>query len=332
MNIKKLGKIVGVAGLGIGALYGIFVYLPSNTDIGVGKLIQVVSTAGFAAFFFRKQIKNGVKELLGGYDVAELELRGPIQENAESGFGAPEVIDSKGVVKKLEKLEKKGYDALILNVSTPGGSPVPSDDIRRQLEETDLPVYTYTTEMLASGGYMLGCGTDWIHARTDSLVGSIGVIGSQKKFHGLGEKVGIDLERFVGGEMKDTHRPLKEISDEEREYWQNVIDHSYENFTEIVAESRELSVDDVKDTDARIFHAVEAKENGLVDSVGPKEVLLQKIGSDIGVSDVSVKKYETGDRVFGSVGAVFRSVAYSFGRGLGSALDLSSEKKIEHRV
>jgi protease-4 len=321
-----------LAAIGIGVIYGLFVYIPSNTEIKSSTVIQLVSTFGFAAFFFRGQVKSVVTDLLGGYDVAELELRGPIQEKNESGFGSQDVIDSKGVVKQLEKLEKRNFDALILNISTPGGSPVPSDDIRRKLEEIDLPVYTYTTEMLASGGYMLGCGTDWIHARTDSLVGSIGVIGSQQKFHGLGDKLGVDLERFVGGEMKDTHRPLKEISEEERDYWQNVIDHSYENFTEIVAGSRELSVDEVKDTEARIFHAVEAHEKGLVDSIGPREVLHRKIGSDLGISDIKTKKYESGDYVLGGIGTLIQSVAYSFGKGLGSAVSFSEDKKLEHRV
>ena len=259
-------------------------------------------------------------------------MRGPIQEASENTlFGGKTVIPANEVVKRVQDCEEKDYDAIIVNIDSPGGAPVPSDDIRQVLEDVDTPTFTYTRSLCASGGYMIACGTDWIHGRQDSLIGSIGVIANQYKFTGLAEQLGVKLERFVGGEYKDTHRPLKELDEGERQYWQDVIDTSYENFVDLVAESRELSQEDVKATKAKVLHANDALETGLIDEVGSRQDFKDQVKEQLDLEELCIRRYDGGKDVFGTVDTVLSRMAYSFGKGLSSALG-KSDRKLEYRM
>ncbi|WP_207587149.1 S49 family peptidase [Halomontanus rarus] len=291
--------------------------------------------APFAYFFFADRLKQWLSSLLyliKPAQVAEIELRGPIQEDVNQGAFGGQNIPAKHVVKRIKKCARKDYDALIINIDSPGGAPVPSDDIRRALMKLDIPTYTYINSLCASGGYMIACGTDFIHARQDSLVGSIGVIANMNKFGGLADKLGIDYERFVGGEHKDTHRPLKELDDDERDYWQGVIDASYENFVDVVADSRNLDPAYVKATKAEVLLGTAALKQGLVDNVGSRAAFRQYVEDREGIDDMKIRRYDGGKKVFGTVEHLFSAVAYAFGRGIGSAVSNTSTNRIEYRM
>ena len=299
-----------------------FIIDPQILQFGIYGLIGL--------FLLRNRIKKTLKQLLRRDNIKEIKLRGPIKETKDSWNET--AISSSNVLEKLDSLKTGKYDALIININTPGGSPVPSDDIRRKLEELDLPVYTYTRSLCASGGYMIACGTEYIHARQDSMIGSIGVIGSQYKLTGLADKIGIEYERFVGGDHKDTHRPLKELDDEERSYWQSVIDQSYENFVEVVSDARDLPVEEVKNTEAEVFNSKDALEKGLVDSAGSREDLKQVIKDREGLSKLKIKQSNGGNISFNRVDALFSSFAYSLGKGLSSSLVKSKNKPVEYKM
>jgi ClpP class serine protease len=70
---------------------------------------------------------------------------------------------------------------VVLDIDSPGGSPVQSDliatRIRRRAEKAGVPVHAVIQEMGASGGYWVACAADLIHANPMSVVGSIGVRG-----------------------------------------------------------------------------------------------------------------------------------------------------------
>src|SRR5579872_253416 len=71
-----------------------------------------------------------------------------------------------------------GNRPVILDIESPGGSPVQSDLIatliRRHAEEKQVRVVAVVGEVAASGGYWLACAADEIVANPMSVVGSIG--------------------------------------------------------------------------------------------------------------------------------------------------------------
>jgi protease-4 len=156
------------------------------------------------------------------------------------------------------------------------------------------------------------------------------VIGSRVNATDLADKVGLSYERLAAGEYKDAGTPLKEMSEDEREYLQGIIDGYYEEFLDRVTEGRDLDRETVADTEAKVFLGSEAHERGLVDRVGTRRDLEAELAERLGKRDVSVKEFEPqrGLRQRLSTGA--RSVAYAFGAGVASVV--GEEDRFEFRV
>jgi protease-4 len=70
--------------------------------------------------------------------------------------------------------------------------------------------------------------------------------------------------------MKDVGSPLHDMSDEEKQLLQQIIDHSYEQFLTVVDKGRpDLEMNKLRVlADGRVFTAQQAKQNGLIDRIG----------------------------------------------------------------
>jgi protease-4 len=258
------------------------------------------------------------------YNVAEVSVEGPITRD---GGGAnliptgPVGATADEIADQIEAADDDAaVDALLVKLNTPGGEVVPSEDIRNAAEDFDGPTIAYTTDVCASGGYWIAAGCDEIWARKPSIVGSIGVIGSRPNLADLADRLGISYEQFTAGEYKDAGTPLKEIEADEREYLQGIIDGLYDRFVDRVAEGRELTRTEIRDTEARIYLGGEAVEMGLVDEIGTRDDVTDKLEEELG-EEVSVREFEPQRGPLARVGMGARSVAYAFGAGLASRID-----------
>ncbi|WP_115862395.1 signal peptide peptidase SppA [Halorussus litoreus] len=257
------------------------------------------------------------------YDVAEVGVEGPISRDGGSGRlpTSPGGTPADEVVEQIEAAdEDPSARALLLRLNTPGGEVVPSDDIRLAAERFDGPTVAYATDVCASGGYWIASGCDAIYAREGSIVGSIGVIGSRVNAAGLADKLGLDYERLAAGEYKDAGTPLKEMSDEEREYLQGLIDGYYEEFVDRVTDGRDLSDEQVRDTEARVYLGGDAQSIGLVDHLATKKEVKERLATDLGQDEVEVREFEPERNVMARLRGGSQAVAYAFGAGVASAV------------
>ncbi len=99
-----------------------------------------------------------------------------------------------------------GKQPVILDIDSPGGSPVQSDliaaMIRRQAEKTGLTVHAVIADVGASGGYWIACAADRIWANPMSIVGSIGVRGGGFGFPDLLARIGVERRLYTAGSHK----------------------------------------------------------------------------------------------------------------------------------
>lgn len=180
--------------------------------------------------------------------------------------------------------EQEHINAIILNMDTPGGEVIASDEIRRavvQCSRGGIPVVTCMRSMAASGGYYIASGSNWIVANRMTFTGSIGVIISSFNVEGLGEKVGFKPVVFKSGDMKDALSAMREMTEAERQYIQQLVDSSFTEFCSVVAEGRNRyeNAEAVKKAifaDGRILSGQQALELGLVDSLGGMEEAIAK--------------------------------------------------------
>jgi len=138
--------------------------------------------------------------------------------------------------------------------------------------------------LAASGGYYVAMGAEHIVAHPDTLTGSIGVISEFTNYEGLYEMLGIRSRIIKSGENKDFGSPTVPFTENDERLWQAVIDEAYDNFVRIIAESRSLPLEKVRElADGRIYTGRQTAALKLVDSLGYYEDALAEAASRGGI-------------------------------------------------
>ncbi len=77
------------------------------------------------------------------------------------------------------------------------------------------------------------------------------------------------METVKSGKLKDAGNPFRDMTPDDRAYWQSLVDRVYGQFLAAVADGRKLKEQDVrKVADGRVITGAEAKDLGLVDALG----------------------------------------------------------------
>jgi protease-4 len=77
------------------------------------------------------------------------------------------------------------------------------------------------------------------------------------------------METVKSGALKDAGNPFRDMTEEDRAYWQALVTGVHDQFVRAVVESRELAEEEVrKVADGRVLTGEQAKELGLVDELG----------------------------------------------------------------
>ena len=298
------------------ALVGWLVFVRFTGDLA--ELLGVLIVIGLVVLAVRV-VGRLVGSRFPGYDVAEVAVEGPISRDGGPGPlpTSPRGTPADEIVDQIEAAEDdETVDGLLVKLNTPGGEVVPSDDIRRAIVKFDGPTLAYATDTCASGGYWIASGCDELWAREASIVGSIGVIGSRVNVSDLADRLGVSYERLAAGEYKDAGVPLKEMSDDERAYLQGIIDDFYDHFVERVAEGRDLPEEAIRDTEARVFVGTDAHERGLVDELGARDAVEDRMASLLERDEVSVEEFEPEKSFAARLRGGATAVAYALGAGV----------------
>ncbi|TEU18019.1 MAG: signal peptide peptidase SppA [Dehalococcoidia bacterium] len=191
--------------------------------------------------------------------------------------------------------EDKAVKAIIFRIESPGGEIAPCQEILWEIERVK-ETKTIVVSMggtAASGGYYISTKADKIVALPTTMTGSIGVISQIMNVEGLLEKLGIQIETFKGGKYKDMYRGFREMTPEEEEIMQEIVDEYYEQFIEVVAEGRGLSKEEVRNlATGQIYTGTEAKELGLVDELGDLNTAINLTAELAGIEAPIVEYYK----------------------------------------
>ncbi|GAF58578.1 probable peptidase [Psychrobacter sp. JCM 18902] len=139
--------------------------------------------------------------------------------------------------------ENSNSKAVVLDINSPGGSPVQSDEIWQTMmdlrkEYPDKKLYAVIGDMGASGAYYIASAADEIYVNPSSLVGSIGVIMPSYNIKGLMDKVGVEDRTITAGEYKDILSLSRPLTDYEEKHVEKVLDNTHKHFINAVKEGR----------------------------------------------------------------------------------------------
>ena len=195
----------------------------------------------------------------------------------------------------LAKAESdKAVKAIVFRIESPGGEIEPCQEILLEIERAKVTkkIVVSMGGMAASGGYYISTPAHKIVALPTTMTGSIGVISSAVNVEELLEKLGIEIEIFKGGKYKDMYWGLRELTAEEQEIMQEMVDEYYEQFVDVVAEGRGLSEDDVRElATGQLYSGSKAKELGLVDELGDLDTAIDLAMELAGMETAIVKYY-----------------------------------------
>jgi protease-4 len=242
----------------------------------------------------------------------------------------------------LKELDRAAGDsavkAVVLRINSPGGSITASDELHRRIVELRdgntakktpaKPIVVSMAGLAASGGYYIAMPAKTLIAERTTLTGSIGVYAALPNATKLSDKIGFGMTIIKAGEVKDSGSMFREMSEHERQLWQDMIDHSYLQFIRIVEEGRpqlkgKLQEDIVIDqtlpirdektrskhlryvryrADGGIFTAEDAKKYGLVDQIGYLDEAINAAKQAANLADnYKVVTYERPPSLFGNL-------------------------------
>ncbi len=214
-----------------------------------------------------------------------------------SGFGDKiAVVDLEGVIIEPQTVvgqlkdfaDDDSIKAIILHINTPGGGAAASQEIytevRRIRDEKKKTIVASVESVGASGGYYVASGTNKIYANPASVVGSIGVISEWINYEELMKWAKLKDVTLKAGALKDAGNPTREMTPQERAYFQSLIDDMHQQFISAVAEGRKMKVDDVKAiADGRVWTGQQALPLKLVDKLGDFQTAVDETAKSVGI-------------------------------------------------
>ena len=257
-----------------------------------------------------------------GSHLAVVDIIGTIAADKQS-------VNSTDTVKVLKKaFENKQSKAVVLNINSPGGSPVQSDEIWQEIQylkknHTDKKLYAVIGDTGASGAYYIASAADEIIVNPSSLVGSIGVIMPNYGVNGLMQKLGVEDRTMTSGENKALLSMTQPVDAAQKAHVQGVLDNVHDHFINAVKQGRGKKL---KSQDPAIFSGLfwtgeQAVKLGIADRTGSLNTLKRELNVQKSVNYTI--EYSPFDSVLGRVGS-------SIGQGFASSLSqqVQSEQKI----
>ncbi len=252
------------------------------------------------------------------------------------------ILTGEGFVKdQLDRVRKDdSIVGVVLRVDSPGGTVTGSDylyhHIKQLREELELPMVVSMGSLCASGGYYIamavGQGEDLIFAEPTTWTGSIGVVIPHYDLAGLLASWNVEDDSIASHPLKLLGSPTREMTAEDREILQQLVDDHFLRFKNIVRSGRaKLAADDVllnAVATGQIFSSDQALENHLVDRIGFIEAAIARVTelAEIDPDSVRCVKYE---RPLGALDALLGTNATSQLQppaGLASLLDLAAPR------
>ncbi|QHH97575.1 signal peptide peptidase SppA [Acinetobacter dispersus] len=240
-------------------------------------------------------------------------------------------VNSEDTNKALKRaFEASGSKAVALNINSPGGSPVQSDEIWQEIrylkkQHPDKKVYAVIGDMGASGAYYIASAADEIIVNPSSLVGSIGVIMPNYGLSGLAQKLGIEDRTLTAGSNKDILSMTKPLDPAQKQHVQSVLDNVHIHFINAVKEGRGKRL---KSNDSAIFSGLfwtgeQAVALGVADRSGSLTTLMRDLKIEQKV-DYTVQRNPL-ESILGRMGA-------QLGAGISSSLAAQLETQQNAKI
>jgi protease IV len=200
--------------------------------------------------------------------------RGSLSLQAKVGVVRIEgvIADSREIVEQIEELaDDDSIRAVVLRIDSPGGGVAASQEIYRAVRKLQIKkkVIVSMGSVAASGGYLVASSADRIVANPGTITGSISAVMHFADVQELMKKVGVRSSVIKSGKFKDIGSPVRDMTAEEKQLIQGIVDDIYDQFVRTISEDRKIPLETILNlADGRIFSGRQALQLKLVDELG----------------------------------------------------------------
>lgn len=215
---------------------------------------------------------------------------GTIQDGhqQEGSIGSENFVD---ILRSVQ--DDKSIKSLVIRIDSGGGSAFASEIIRAEIEairKKNIPIFISMGSVAASGGYWMATAGDEIWATPTTITGSIGVFGAFPTLENSLQKIGLNTDGISTTELGGAPSIERPLAPKMNSVIQSGVDHIYNNFLKIVAESRKKEVSEIHEiAQGHVWTGAKAKEIGLVDNLGTLNDVIAAAATKANLKDYSVK-------------------------------------------
>ncbi|MBL0278003.1 MAG: signal peptide peptidase SppA [Anaeromyxobacter sp.] len=269
-------------------------------------------------------VRGESPSLSTGPRIGVVEVKGGI------GMGGGGGAESEPIMKHLRRFhDDDGIKAVVIRIDSPGGAVAPSQEIHDEVVRLAKKkvVVCSLGNLAASGGFYVAVACPKIVALPGTLTGSIGVVSQFVNVKGLAERFDVKVETIKSGKLKDLGNPFRDLSPEDRAYWERTTMGIYEQFLGAVVAGRKLDEQKVRAVaDGRVITGLEARDLGLVDVLGNFYVAVDLAKAEAKLSGEPTLVYPPEDGAHllenllgGAAGALARGATAGVERGVAEA-------------
>lgn len=189
----------------------------------------------------------------------------------------------------------KNTKGVVLRINSPGGSPVQSDYVYREIKRLreahqEIPLHAVIVDIGASGAYYIASAADNIYVNPSSIVGSIGVLMNGFGFTGTMEKLGVERRLLTAGESKGMLDPFTPLRADEVAHMKGLLEDIHQTFIVAVKEGRGARLHDEPQLfSGKFWTGDKSIELGLADAIGDVDYVAREVIKSKEVVDYTPK-------------------------------------------
>jgi signal peptide peptidase SppA len=209
--------------------------------------------------------------------LAQINIWGPLEHKVNSVWDSYDEIEDRIRFAAADPTCK----CILLNIDSPGGECAGSIECHKNIKaiskKYNKPIFAFVDETAASAAYAIASAAEEIWIPPTGTVGSIGVIATVADCSKANEQAGVNIVLLTTGDHKADGNPNQPLDKNSLKAMQERVDYLGLQFFDVVAKSRNMSVESVKALQANVFQGSTAVSVGLADNVGSMSEMLEYI-------------------------------------------------------
>ena len=211
-------------------------------------------------------------------EIAVIDLTGKLMKQQASMGGGTSTVQARREIRQAAT--DGNVAAILLRIDSPGGTAAGTQELANEIAAAgkQKPVWAYVDDMAASAAYWAASQADRIIANATAIVGSIGTYGVVQDLSGAAAMQGVKVHVVRAGAHKGAGTPGTEITAEQLQDMQRIVDGLNEHFLAGVRAGRGSKIANLEEiADGRAWLAADAKDMGLIDEIGSFDQAIAKL-------------------------------------------------------